>query len=494
MIVIGAGIAGLSTACYARMNGYQVQVFERHDKPGGSCTSWNRKGYTFDHCIHNLSGTSTDSGVRYIWDELGGLRGTEVIAFNEIVQLEDQKGHRVDIVADPDALEAEMSRAAPSDTWLIHQYATAARKLKGFDVMTFIVGGGRLSMLKMLPKFGLVRKWGPVTAAKYSDEFQDEFLRRSFRFVQYGMPSTPMLVHIGMLANVSGGDAGFPVGGSMALSRNIERRLVELGGNVRYRSPVEKVLTEDAKAIGVRLADGTEHLADIVVSAADGHNTIYGMLDGKHTSERIGSYYNEWVTDEQDFGLELFYGVARNLDAEPHALCILLDEPLDVEGRKAEKLDVEIFSSRMGVVPQGKATIKVVFASSYDHWKKLRERGKDAYDAEKANISAAVLAQLERRFPGMTEQVEASDVVTPLTAERYLGAYRGLQAWPARVSMKELLKEGISPTLPGLRDFYMVGQYAQGMIGLITVAAGGRKIVRRICAEDKKKFQTTRAK
>lgn len=46
MIIIGAGIAGLSAGCYAQMNGYQTTIFEMHDKPGGLCTAWKRKGYT----------------------------------------------------------------------------------------------------------------------------------------------------------------------------------------------------------------------------------------------------------------------------------------------------------------------------------------------------------------------------------------------------------------------------------------------------------------
>ncbi|HVO77718.1 MAG TPA: NAD(P)/FAD-dependent oxidoreductase, partial [Methanomassiliicoccales archaeon] len=468
-----------------------VDVFEKHDKPGGSCTSWNRKGYTFDHCIHNLNGTSTTSGVRHIWDELGGLKDTDIIAFKEITQLEDQKGHWVDIASDLNALEKEMLRASPQDAELIRNYVKAARKLKGFDVMTILVGGGRLTMLKMLPKLGLVKKWGSISCAQYSDKFQDEFLRKSFRYVQYGMPSTPMIVHIGMLANVSSGDAGFPVGGSMALSRNIEKRLIALGGKVHYKSPVDKILVKDNAVYGVRLADGTEHEAEIVVSAADGYNTIYRMLDGKYTNETIRSYYHDWVTEEQDFGLEVFFGVDRDLDSEPHALCILLDEPLDIEGRKIEKLDVEIFSWRVGVFPKGKTVVKVVFASGYDFWRALRDKGEEAYDTEKQKVAELLLAQLEKRFPGLRGQIEARDVVTPLTSERFLGAYRGLQAWPARIGMNQLLKEGISPILPGLANFYMVGQYAQGMIGLITVAAGGRKIVKRICKEDRRRFTTS---
>ena len=44
VIVIGAGIAGLSAGCYARMNGYDAEIYEAHTQPGGLCTSWKRQG------------------------------------------------------------------------------------------------------------------------------------------------------------------------------------------------------------------------------------------------------------------------------------------------------------------------------------------------------------------------------------------------------------------------------------------------------------------
>jgi len=58
LIIIGAGVAGLSTGCYAQMNEYHSQIFEMQDQPGGACTSWRRNGYTFDRCIEWLVSTS----------------------------------------------------------------------------------------------------------------------------------------------------------------------------------------------------------------------------------------------------------------------------------------------------------------------------------------------------------------------------------------------------------------------------------------------------
>ena len=58
IIIIGAGIAGLSVQEFLRaLNGFDVEVFEMHSKPGGECTGWQRGGFHFDNCIHWLMGS-----------------------------------------------------------------------------------------------------------------------------------------------------------------------------------------------------------------------------------------------------------------------------------------------------------------------------------------------------------------------------------------------------------------------------------------------------
>jgi len=59
VIIIGGGVAGLSAGIYGQLNGYDTEILEMHTLPGGQCTAWKRKGYTFDYCIHWLVGTSS---------------------------------------------------------------------------------------------------------------------------------------------------------------------------------------------------------------------------------------------------------------------------------------------------------------------------------------------------------------------------------------------------------------------------------------------------
>jgi phytoene dehydrogenase-like protein len=187
-------------------------------------------------------------------------------------------------------------------------------------------------------------------------------------------------------------------------------------------------------------------------------------------------------------GLHVSLGVACDLSQEPHSLVLWLPEPIPVGGEPRDRLDLELYGFAPEMAPAGKSVIKALFATSYDYWQTLRANPA-AYDAEKECVAQAVIAQLARRFPGLEEQVEAVDVATPLTTERYVGSHHGYQAWavPNQGMMDALSGKGLSRTLPGLSDFYMVGQWAGGL-GLPNVAAMGRKTVQAICKRDGKRF------
>lgn len=202
---------------------------------------------------------------------------------------------------------------------------------------------------------------------------------------------------------------------------------------------------------------------------------------------------HEWVPDKQNSGLEVFLDAARDVSNEPHAICLLLDSLIVLEGKSNDRLGIEVFKPEMGITPAGKTAIKVEFCSSYQYWKEFRA-DTAKYDAEKKLVADLVIAGLEGRFPGLKGRIEAVDVMTPVTSERYLGAYRGLQAWTPNIGLGKLMEQGVSNTIPGLDNFYMVGQYAFGTVGLMTAAVGAHNLVKGICKAEGRRFLTEVAK
>ena len=106
--IIGAGIAGLSAGCYLQMNGYDTEIFELHDEPGGLCTSWKRGDYTIDGCIHCLAGSSPNDIFYSLWNELIDMKEIRFVDHDEYIRVEDRDGNFISVYTDIDRLELEL--------------------------------------------------------------------------------------------------------------------------------------------------------------------------------------------------------------------------------------------------------------------------------------------------------------------------------------------------------------------------------------------------
>jgi phytoene dehydrogenase-like protein len=334
IIIIGAGLAGLSAGCYAQMNGYRTQIFEMHTTPGGLCTSWKCKGYTFDGCIHWLAGSRSGVFHRF-YEELGAVQDRRMVDHEEWLRVEGPEGKTWIVYADLDRLEQHMVELSPADAGVIKEFCNAARLFTRFETPVEeppeLMGPlDMLKMLKMMPMIRAMGKYNKISTQEYASRFSDPFLREVFPFVLDELLGFTVMGVQSCLAGLHMRNAGWPIGGSLEFARAIERRYLGLGGEVQYGARVEKVLVEASRAVGVRLADGTEHRADLVISAADGRTTIFDMLEAKYVDDKIRSYYDEWPIFQPIIQISL--GVARDFTSEPHSVVIPLDEPINVGG------------------------------------------------------------------------------------------------------------------------------------------------------------------
>jgi phytoene dehydrogenase-like protein len=141
ILIIGAGIAGLATGCYAQMNGYRTQIFEMHSLPGGLCTAWKRRGrsssdgYTFDGCIEWLVGSKERSSMHAIWRELGATQGRRMVHHDEWMRFEGLDGRTLVLYANADRLRQQLKELAPADARQIDVLCNAIRRLDRFSEM-----------------------------------------------------------------------------------------------------------------------------------------------------------------------------------------------------------------------------------------------------------------------------------------------------------------------------------------------------------------------
>ncbi len=494
IIIIGGGVAGLSVGCYGRMNGYTTTIYELHSLPGGLCTSWKRNGYTFDGCIDWLVGTRPGSSMNSIWRELGALEGRKIYNRDVFMRIEGADRKVFNVYTDIDQLEKEMLRLSPSDEVLIKEFCIALHRFARFAEALPAAGAKQtlFTLLKMIfimiPVMSDLKKYGKLTNEEFGKKIKDPFLRQCFSQL-FGLPGFPMAAMMISLGWQHVKDAGYPLGGSLVFAQAIENRYLSLGGEIHYKARVQKILVEDGRAVGVRLEDGTEARADFVISAADGHATLFEMLEGKFLTDEFRSRYEKAEIFSPIIQVSL--GVNQNLSDQPHHIDLFLEKPLIIAGEQRTSLSVRSFSYDPSLAPAGKTSVISIIPSNYEYWKNMAEDS-ERYESEKKQVAIQVIETLNRRFPGLESHVEVIDVATPLTYERYTGNWKGsMEGW--LINTDEFSKNpggGLAKTLPGLENFYMVGQWVQPGGGLPPAATSAREVIQMICKKDKQNFQT----
>src|SRR5579863_2732737 len=266
IVIIGGGIAGLCAAVYALRCGYQVEVLEMHDMAGGLAMSWRRGPYTFETCLHWLIGSNPHGEFHEQWREVFDIDRLQFVNLPEFVRIETEDGDELRIYTKIDMLEAELLRRAPQDTAAILNFIHSVRSLARFKMVdpAGSLADNWLHMLQDVPILPLLRKLGKMNGEDYGARFADPLLRRFFSVGDVGkLSAIAMVLSLGWMNE---NNAGYCIGGSQAMIRLIEERIRNLGGSIRYRARVDRILVENDIAVGVALSDGQTVKADWVIS------------------------------------------------------------------------------------------------------------------------------------------------------------------------------------------------------------------------------------
>lgn len=490
-IIIGAGLAGLSAGCYARMNGYPARIFEHHSVPGGVAATWKRGDYTIDGGVHFLMGHKPGQSTYDLYRELGILPDCPVSDLRTYGRYVDEPtGRSIDITPDLPCLAQQLKAISPSDSQAIDELIAGAQAMRGQDLGAMGMSKppemtGFVDHLQLLWRSRGVLKYLSGKWAKpvsdYVGEVQHPCLRR---FIEnLFLPEVPVWFVLMLLAFLADGQLGLLEEGSLVFARAIEKRYVDLGGEVAYNATVTRILIEDGRAVGVQLADGTEHRADVIISAADGYSTIFEMLGGRYIDGRIRDRYENWPLFRPMVAVS--FGVAAEYPDEPHLAMISLDRPLAAGAPAGDSLWVRILNYSACFAPPGKTVIQAAFESDWDFWRGLRQ-DRPRYEAEKQATADEVIERLQRHYPGISSNVEMTDVATPYTTWRYTlnqrGAFEGWLPTPKAIIAR------ISRTLPGLSNFYMAGQWVMPGGGVPPCLYSGRQAIQLVCRADGKSF------
>jgi len=458
-VVIGAGIGGLTTGALLAKKGLSVAVFEAQPVAGGYCTSFRRKGYTFDSCLDAVSGLGRDGWLRRVLNRLGVEGEIEAVRLDPL-RVDSFSGDRVAIPGELPALIELLCSIAPAEKDGIRGLMKAMDAIYRTAMVTtpevlyndarLDRRGGDLARYRRLSYKDLLDDY--VKDAKVRAILSD---RAAFMGLPPSRVSAVAMVIMFMTFAVGG---GYRIkDGAANLAKALAKGLKDAGGELHLKSPVTGITVEDGRAQGVT-AGGQTVRAKAVVSAIDAATTasLAGIEIAPKSLKPSVCFFMVYLGLDGDTDMPDGMGIYPGYDIES----TFSDIASDITSPRASMEIINYSRISPGMAPKGGSTLMLMSKAAYHY--------RDDWEAVKGREMDRAIDFADRALPGIKGRVSYAESATPLTLKRYTGNTDGAAFG---------YEQGIGNRRPGARtsipNLYLAGHWTYPGGGVESVAASG---------------------
>jgi phytoene dehydrogenase-like protein len=490
IVIIGGGIAGLSAGIFARANGFEATILEKHTVLGGECTGWDRKGYHIDGCIHWLVGTKKGTPMNDLWRNVGALDGVEVYHPETFLTFEHESG-TVPIYRDLQRLRSAWLELSPADADAIEEFVSTIEQMGAFEMeankpmdMMSLVEKVRY-MASMREAGAVLKRYGKVGLAEYAARFRHPAIREMFATFAPGDYAVAFLFF--GLATFAQGQSSIPMGGSKALADRMVERYLALGGQVEAGCEVVDVALDGRRVAHVAAADGRTFAADHFIAACDANFVFEDLLGGRYRDSAFAKRFDDPETYPLASNTYIGLGYEGEVGDMPRTVRFGCD-PIEVAGAAVTQITLNHYGYESGFAPEGCTAMTVAlnhFGEEIDRWFALAQ-DREAYRSEKSRVGEAVRLAIETHVPQFAGKLTVLDVATPATYDRYCNAHRGaFMAFFPTIGSKMMAHTG---RIKGLDNFVLSGQWLQPPGGLPIAVVTGKDSIQRLCKKLRRPF------
>ena len=323
-IVIGSGFGGLAAAIRLSCKGYQVQILEKLDAPGGRAYVHRQDGFTFD------AGPPIITAPQLL-EELWALCGKKfsdhitLKAMEPFYRIRFDDGSWFDYSGDEVTMRREVARFCPDDLPGYDRFVAAADQAckLGFEDLGGMPFNSIGDLLAALPSMMRMKAWESLYTL-VARHISDPKLRQVFSFHPLLIGGNPFSVtRVYSLINTLERRWGvhWAMGGTGALVRGLVSLLEERGVNLRCNAAVTRINVRNGQATGVTLENGEVLDADIVISNGDAAWTYRYLIDAKDRR-----HWTDRKIERSKYSMSLFvwyFGTNRRYEDVPHHMIML---------------------------------------------------------------------------------------------------------------------------------------------------------------------------
>lgn len=416
VIIVGAGIGGLTCGALLSKRGYKVLILEQHYQIGGYCSSFSRQGFIFNTGVENISGLWDKGPVTYLLKELG-LKREELFVKNTIRYI--SKGKTIE-AQNLEKFMEKLSEMFPDEKENIYAFFDEARKAYDECYREVEAYGTPLPAELIVKVYGAKKlldypkehphffDWMNKTYKEKLDEyFRSEELKELLEALlgYVGVEANKVLASSALTAVVSYYIYGgyFPKGGAQNFANTLGNFIVRHGGKILTRHKVDRILVEGGRVKGVKVGDRV-FKAPIVVVNANAKTTFLELVREKYLDRKFVEYIKNLKMSPSIFAV--FLRVDMSLSSYP-TIIVNLDDGYHITINS---------NADPNLAPTGKASITILTAANYYEFP---ERGTKKYLQRKEEYAKLLIKKVENTIPNLSKHIVVYDAATPRTFKRY---------------------------------------------------------------------------
>jgi prolycopene isomerase len=479
VVVIGAGLGGLTAATYLAKNGFPVTVLEQRDVPGGYATAFKRGAFAFDVSLHWTYGAR----ITPILEECGIKDKVEMVKLPQLFRA---------ILPDYDLVwpQQNLSEVIRILSGKFPQEAEGIRSLMG-QVTAYMQELGRPIDVKTISStHPIMFSMRNQTMLQFMDKhIKDPKLKTILSFFGGGLGMSPSEMPALNYALMTGaailGGRDYIKPGPRELSYGFMHAIEKHGGRVLLNTEAETIMTKDGTVVGVKTTDGKTYTARAVFSNANAPTTFEKMLAPGVVPENYMAKLRTYRPSKSYFVVWL--GLNQELRGKINEYNILIYDSYNLEAGYAAVLAADASKAGFAMViydnlysgysKPGKSTVTLIMGCSFAPWKKFESDyfadRKEAYRKEKDRMANILIERAEAKvIPGLRSMIEAMDAATPLTLLRYTKNPEGAAVgYEATFNNSGLTRIKNRTPIKGL---YLASAWGNPGGGYMPVIVGGR--------------------
>lgn len=483
VVVIGAGMGGLTCGGLLARQGKGVLICEQHIRPGGCVCGFQRKGFTFDAIHFLISQCGPGETLPAVLDAMGA-KG--VIEFLKAGQKSRMMLPDLDVTFAPDTFVSELTRLFPREAKAIEYFVAELIQLVDEALGTPLKKPLYLMNTVEKTLFGMkvflcqrrVFKYQSKSTAQVLNDF---FIDPRLKTIFYTIAPLERIFFMGtawMWNDYLRKKLYYPKGGYQALADAFATAFKNCGGTLALQTEVKQIIVENGQATGVELDDGRRIRAEQVISNGDILLTFDRLVGREHLPKGFMERLERRKIATSAFYVYLGVDLdLTKLDFDRVTVCPFTEmERLNGHLYDPENclLAIEIPTRHYpALAPDGKHIVVLCTVANYDDFATWglgagNHRG-SSYRTTKERVAESLISRAEKVIPGLSQHILVKEAATPVTIARYT-----LNRGGASMGWDQTPEEALKPAqITPIRQLYLVGQWTYPQGGVPGVVGSG---------------------